>query len=322
MGFPIALIGKLAGAAMSAIGGGISAGLTSQQQSFNNDLQQKSLALQYMQYLYQKDYDQWSQKFAETQRQDSLNAFNQQMQLAKSPISTLIQDGSSVGVNPMAAMGQNVGSASFSGGSIPSSNVNNGFGASSVPDSLGTSLMSMITSLAQTSMNNRTQEDISDKTLDNQRKMQIQELQFLREKQAQEYSLGKERNSISSRIADIQQQMANISKENLKRMSTKDIHDMAIDNKKQILAEIDSGFKRSLEYNKYTSDIKYKQLDYDENVRQFEKKYDFAMNKLEKDCKNADADRRQRYITSFIRTVAGLVGSIFGKGFAIGGFEE
>lgn len=71
----------------------------------------------------QMSHDAWARQFSEKQASMQEQAFNKQYELARSPISTLVQNGASVGVNPMAALGQNVGSASYSNVSAPGSSV-------------------------------------------------------------------------------------------------------------------------------------------------------------------------------------------------------
>lgn len=304
----------LAGAAMSAVGGGLSAYLTNKQQERNNDLQNSALALQAQQFLYQQQYDEWAKRFAETQRQDSLNAFNKQYQLAQSPISTLVKDGSSVGVNPMAALGQNVGSASFSGGSAPSSSVGTGFGVSPVSDSLGTSLMHMITGLAETSMNNQTQQKISNDTLQNQRIMQQEQLAYLRDKQSQDYYLGTESNERAKENVAIQSRLAKVSENNLVRLSKKDAHDMLVDDRKLLLQRAQDRFERKMATKHFEFEKARYREEFKEQKRQFEKRFDQVTNENLDRWEHMDKYARMRMATAIAHEINADFRSIFGIG--------
>ena len=105
---------------------------TDNQWEANYNLQLRALQDQENAFTYQQQYDKWAQNFAESQDAFSREAFNKQFQLSSSPVSSVVKDGASVGVNPMAALGQNAGSASYSSSGVPSSNTGNGFGASPV----------------------------------------------------------------------------------------------------------------------------------------------------------------------------------------------
>ena len=73
------------------------------------ELAQKEFLLSSLALQHQTDQDAWSRGFQE-------KVFDTQNELARKPISTLLSDARENGINPMAAMGQNVGSVSVSAG--------------------------------------------------------------------------------------------------------------------------------------------------------------------------------------------------------------
>lgn len=150
------LVATAVGAAATA--GAISSKKNRQQQQ---EQQEEVLSLQERQYQHQVEYDEWQKQ--QTERN---------YQLQSHPISTLLNDGSSVGVNPMAALGQNVGSVS-----VPSSNASTGFGTSPIPDTLTPSLFSMLSSLSNNVLSIQAEKSMKNKDLD----YKYQELKVLKD---------------------------------------------------------------------------------------------------------------------------------------------
>lgn len=277
-----------AGASMMAAG---SASVRNRQQA---DLQEESLQLQKEQFEYQKNYDKWQKDFNE-----------RNLQLQQSPISTLVKDGSSVGVNPMAALGQNVGSASAS-----SSNANTGFGVSPVSDQITPSLMNMLSSLATTKMFTESQKEIADKN----NAMRQQELDLLREKAGNEFELGKESNEIQSRFASVSEQ-------DLARMKAKDAHDNLVADRHLLLQKIDQAYYRKLASLKFANDKAEFAKKFAEDKRQFNASLEQKENEIRTKWDNLSKFERNRLIYRYIKAANDDVMHFFGKGLFSSGDE-
>ena len=270
----------------------------------NFALQVRALMDQEQAFEYQKDYDAWAKQFAESQDAFSREAFNKQYELAQSPVSTLLNDASKVGVNPMAAMGQSVGSASFSGSSIPSSNTDSSFGvgSTSIPNNIG-SMISGLASVGSASIASAQNERDSKRNAS----LRQQELDIMAQKEEHDYDLGLKNLGVSqqnadtnymeaivrSRLADNAERMTDIEFEKFLHNQKQDIQRLALE-------------KAQFEYKKYYDDKEYAL-----KVSQFNDNYQLEYEKMLKAVKTADKDRRMNYITSFAQTVGKLIGDIF-----------
>lgn len=123
-----------------------------------NERYDDQLQLQRDAFNYQKEYDQWAQGLAE-----------RNFQLQSSPVSSLVKDASTVGVNPMAAMGQSVGSASAGSSSV------SGPSPVAPPQNINGSLISAIAS----TLNNRSSLDSQEKLADKSFALRQQELDLM-----------------------------------------------------------------------------------------------------------------------------------------------
>lgn len=271
-------------AILGATATAISAGVSASNNRSQRELQQDSLDLQKEQFEYQKNYDKWSQDLSE-----------RNFQLQSHPVSSLVSDAYSAGVNPMAAMGQSVGNASAS-----SSNVNTSFGASPVSDSLTPALFSMLTQLSTTQMNNKTSEKIASENNDIRR----QELDIIEEKNQLDYELGSEGNQIKSRLASVEES-------NLARLSAKDVHEMAMDDKRYILDKVDKAFYRTLAKKEYSFDKIKWQKDFNQAVKEFEKQYSQKTRELNDKLKMAGDYNRMRYVMGFTHEINSLIKTFF-----------
>lgn len=289
----------------------------------NYYLQTRALQDQEAAFEYQKQYDKWAQNFAQSQDQFSResflrtqdfqeNAFNQQMALAQSPVSSVVKDAAKVGVNPMAALGMSAGSASasstsYSPSGAPASGAHEGFGASTLaPINNMSSLISALGSVGSAHIG-AAQDDRDSKRA---AALRQQELEIIKDKNQKDFELGSRSLDIRQQDADtnstnsgIQKQLADAND----RMTSLEFQKFAFNKTKDIKTYLldKARFNRSV----YESD-----RDYAQKVNQFNRQYDELVREFNEKIKTADKDRRMQYITRFSGQATRLLGSIFGRG--------
>ena len=138
----------------------------------------KELLMSYDALQHQKSQDAWANQFAENQAAFQQQAYQQNYDLARSPISTLVKDGASVGINPMAAIGQNVGSASYSSASAQNSSVTSpSTPNTSASQNLLGGLSSILGSLMGTKMTTQTSKDVAEIQADTAKEVAEEQIQ-------------------------------------------------------------------------------------------------------------------------------------------------
>lgn len=296
---------------------------TNDQWNLNYGLQARALLDQEAAFEYQKEYDKWAQGFAQSQdrfsRQSynrsqsfSENAFNQQMALAKSPVSTVVKDASSVGINPMAAMGMSAGSASASGSSFspssaPSSSAHEGFGASSLaPINNMPSIISALGSVGSAHI--ATAQD--DKDSRRSAALRQQELDIIKDKNERDFMLANRSLDIEQQNADSNTSQAKTAQGNLtarqaelafEKIKTKNYYNL----EKNMNAFTQKMSRQQFERAKYEFNAKLnlEKQDLSQKLRAIKDNKDFRSGFL-----------RMQYITRFGDKALDLLGQFFGVG--------
>lgn len=261
----------------------------------NNDWR-ANIALQH-----QLDYDKWAQRLTEEnnqwqkdfaekqynnsliQYQNSLKQYEEQKEIATHPISTLLNDASKNGVSPMAALGQNVGSFSATGGnsSNHSANLSDGSG-SSVSNNQASVQMHLVNSLPAL-MSNLSDVILTKQKMRQDERMQDKELKFRYSQLASSERLATERNAIQAKS---QQALANYNSGKL---------------------AIDSSM-----FEEYSSMNRKQQQEIDAKIRQANSEIEKKLADIEHN-KNLESLEKERQKTSVINTVISAIGSLVGS---------
>lgn len=252
----------------------------------NQDRADSTLALQRQSLQHQIEMDKWSQGMAE-----------RQMNLASTPVSSVVKDAASVGVNPMAALGQSVGSAS-----IPSSNVQQPTGTSPVPNPLAVLLgtaLSSAASLGSTKMNVNSQDEI-DKRHNTLARTQLF-LQSVSERHRHQEEM--ERINQGKEELTIKRVFAANDSGRLALDREKFVHDSTMDYKRYMLDKIHEQF-----YQKFS------EKEFSQKVSEFNKEYDLSVRRLEEQIKSDKRNVTMQYVTRFGTSILSTLGSIFGPG--------
>lgn len=250
-----------------------------------DDRYDQQFGLQKEAFEYQKQYDQWSQGMAE-----------KEYQLASSPISSVVNDASKVGVSPMTALGQSTGSVS-----VPSSNVQNpsavGF-QSTLP-----SMISSTTQLADTAIKARVERDIAEE----QANLKRQEMLLIDRHNRKSEDIQDAENVVHSRLADVQSKLADIENGRLKN-----------DTRRVELAQKEFLHQRTKDIKSYFLDkakMGLSEKEFAQRVSEFNQTFDRLSSEFEKEMQSASADRRTSILNNFI-TAVGRIGSAFAYGFS------
>lgn len=284
-------------------------------------LQARALLDQESAFEYQKEYDKWQQQFAQSQdafsresylrnQQFNEDSFAKQLELAKAPVSTVVNDAAKVGVNPMAAMGMSAGSASVSGSSyssagVPSSGAGGNFGVSSLsPLNNMPSLISALGSVGSATISASQAERDSKRSA----MLRQQELNIIKEKNHNDFLLGE-------RGADIAQQNANANSSNAETNRGNLTARQAEFAFEKIKTR--NYFKLEKDMNNFTKSMSEKQ--FVETRRQFDMKYKQAQSQLHAQLEKIKNDKdfqtgyiRMRYITNFGDKIFDLLKTYFG----------
>lgn len=303
MGWLTAIGGIVAGA-LNAVGTGlgIATSLDEQkhqraQQDFNNNIAISNIIAQQQAFEYQKSQDAWARDVTE-----------RNMNLAERPISTLLNDASKHGINPMAAMGQSVGSAQASSSNV--STPSNVSGVSTLDTGLS-SMLSSIGGLAQTQISTKSQEKIAEKNAS----LRQQELNLIANKQKQDYDVAKEQNAIEQQNANTNEynaqsgrQSVGVQRDTLSQRQVEFAFEKTKTKKYYALDKLKMQFEHRMSREQFAR-AKYN----------FEKEYNLARSKLNNEIvktrnqKDFNKDYiRMRYLTAFGHEISSIAQKFFG----------
>lgn len=239
----------------------------------NLELAKRNMQLQEDAFDYQKGYDTWAKGLAE-----------RNFQLQSSPVSSLVADAQKVGVNPMAAMGQSVGSASAG-----SSSVSNPSPVGPVPYS--PDIRGQVLSAITSAMNSRASLDVQERMADKSNNLKYQELSVMERLRNRELDIAQEDADTRKGHLTLDTSEQNLRYNHLEKVYQLDRSKFDLEVQKRLDTVLQNARQDSQFWAAHRADLE---------------KIKHAKEQLKYDQVRDDKDRREKYVRDIVLGVSAL----------------